>query len=167
MNLRLAAVAASFLIVLAGCGGNTDNKPASDSSSSVPKRPTKAIELAVGLNAKISSITKTVQITEDNDPNDKIGRPGGYTDAAVLYDGTVDLCTKDDFGAVCGASIEIWPSAAEVDERSKFILKTLKSADGILGSEYDYLNGNQLLRVDGGIKPSLAKKYEAAWKALG
>ena len=167
MNLRLAAVAASFLVVLAGCGGNTDNKPASDPSSSVPKRPTKAIELATALNAKISSITKTVQITEDNDPNDKIGRPDGYTDAAVLYDGTVDLCTKDDFGAACGASIEIWPSATDAEKRSKFILKILKSANGVLGSEYDYLNGNQLLRVDGGVKPSLAKKYEAAWKALG
>ena len=48
-------------------------------------------------------------ITEDNDPNDLIGRPSGYTDAAVVYDSEAE-CTE--LGVDCGATIEIWPSEA-------------------------------------------------------
>lgn len=33
----------------------------------------------------VASVVKVVTITEDNDPNNKIGRPGGYTSAAVIF----------------------------------------------------------------------------------
>ena len=38
----------------------------------------------------------------------------------------------------------------------------LKAANGVLGTEYDYLKGPVLLRVTGQIKPSSAKAYQAA-----
>jgi hypothetical protein len=38
------------------------------------------------LQAVVPSVRKVVTITEDNDPNCLIGRPNGYTDAAVIYD---------------------------------------------------------------------------------
>ena len=37
----------------------------------------------------------------------------------------------------------------------------------MLGSQYLYPAGSQLLRVSGSIRPSAAKEYEAAWKDLG
>jgi len=105
-------------------------------------------------------VTKVVAITEDNDPNDKIGRPGGYVSAATVYDSGAE-CTE--LGAECGATVEVWPNSDEASQRSMFILDTLKSADGVLGEEYHYRHGPVLLRVTGAIKPSVARQYEAAF----
>jgi hypothetical protein len=107
----------------------------------------------------VPTVTKIVQITEDNDPNDKIGRPNGYTGGAVLYDRNVS-CTE--LGVDCGATIEIWPTAEGARARAAYIQGLLKGAPA-LGAEYDYLNGPALLRVAGDIKPSKAKAYGAAF----
>lgn len=98
-------------------------------------------------------------ITEDNDPNNKIGRPGGYVSAATLYDSGAS-CSS--LGAECGATVEVWPDEAAAKQRSEFILAALKGANGVLGDEYHYQKGAVLLRVSGDLKPSAAKLYEAA-----
>ena len=103
-------------------------------------------------------MNKVVTITEDNDPNNKIGRPGGYVSAATLYDQGAS-CSK--LGADCGATVEVWPDEASATQRSKFILDVLKNANGVLGEEYHYQEGPVLLRVTGKLKPSVAKQYEA------
>lgn len=115
--------------------------------------------MANSIKAKVSTITKVVTITEDNDPNSKIGRPNGYTDAAVIYDKSAS-CSS--LGADCGATIEVWPTEAEAKARSEFIQKALKDAPA-LGTEYHTLSGTTLLRVTGKLKPSLAKEYAAAF----
>jgi hypothetical protein len=114
---------------------------------------------ATVIKAAVSTVTRIIQITEDNDPNDKIGRPNGYTDASVLYDRTI-TCTE--LGVDCGATIEIWPTADDANARAAYIQEILKGAP-TLGAEYDYLNGSALLRDAGGIKPSKAKAYGAAF----
>lgn len=104
--------------------------------------------------------TKIVVITEDNDPNDLLGRPNGYTDAAVIYDeGTT--CT--DLGAECGATIEIWPSRDDAQRRSDYIQGILKDAPAF-GTEYHTLNESALLRITGNLKPSTAKEYQTAFE---
>lgn len=108
----------------------------------------------------MTSVTKLVTIDEDNDPNGKIGRPGGYVSAATLYDQAV-TCTE--LGVECGATVEVWADEAAATERSKFIQTALKGANGLLGEEYHYQDGPVLLRVFGDIKPSVAKKYQAAF----
>jgi hypothetical protein len=100
-----------------------------------------------------------VTITEDNDPNDLIGRPTGYIDAAVLYDSNL---TCDELGVGCGATLEIWPDAMAAQARSDYIQGILTESP-VLGTEYNYLSGHALLRVTGDIKPSLAAEYEAAF----
>jgi hypothetical protein len=108
-------------------------------------------------------VTKLVTITEDNDPNNKIGRPGGYVSAATLYD---EGATCTELGVECGATVEVWPDEASATARSKFIQDALKGANGVLGEEYHYQDGPVLLRVFGTIKPSVAKKYQAAFSQL-
>ncbi|WP_270888939.1 hypothetical protein [Pedococcus sp. 5OH_020] len=107
-------------------------------------------------------MTKLVTITEDNDPNNKIGRPGGYVSAATLYDSGAS-CTE--LGVECGATVEVWPDEAGARSRSKFIQDALKAANGALGEEYHYQHGAVLLRVYGDLKPSVAKKYEVAFNS--
>ena len=109
---------------------------------------------------KQETSTKIVLITEDNDPNDLIGRPNGYTDAAVIYDKEAS-CTS--LGTDCGATIEIWPSQADAQNRSNYIQGILKDTPAF-GTEYHAVNGNALLRVTGKVKPSVAKGYQEAFE---
>jgi hypothetical protein len=113
------------------------------------------------LQAKVPQVTKVIQITEDNDPNNLIGRPNEYSQAATLYDSRTP-CT--DLGADCGATIEIWPTAAMATARGKYIQKELK-AYPILGPEYDLVHGTALLRVTGVMKPTDEAGYATAWAA--
>ena len=187
MNARhVAAVVAVTALALTGCGSGSAPQgeptvaavtPAGGSSSSstttttsvtpkattsvTPKaqHPEEATASANRIKGDIASVVKVVTITEDNDPNDKIGRPGGYISAAVIYEKSVK-CT--DLGAGCGATIEVWASEAKAKARAAFIQKSLKDIP-MLGTEYDYIRGGALLRVVGDVKPSLAKKYNAAF----
>jgi hypothetical protein len=129
-------------------------------ASATPKAPT-AAAVAAALSTKIPEISKTVQITADNDSNNLIGRPGKYTDAATLYDSRVS-CTS--LGVDCGATIEVWPTTSDAQARSDYIQGALKAAPA-LGTEYDYVNGTLLLRVTGIIKPADAAIYQEAFVA--
>jgi hypothetical protein len=118
-----------------------------------------AAQVARTLIASIPSVTKLVTLTEDNDPNDLIGRPTGYTAAVVVFDKRVTC--SDGLGADCGATVEQWPSAAAAKARSEYI-QTVQQAAPMLGTEYHYLTGRVLVRVAGHLKPSQAKAYAAA-----
>lgn len=128
-------------------------------TTAAPTPAADATAIAQDLKNNIGSIQKIVTVTEDNDPNDKIGRPNGYVSAAVIYDSGADC--GEDLGVDCGATVEVWPSADDAKARSDYIQGILKDAP-ILGSEYNYLEGAALLRVTGGIKPTVAKEYQDA-----
>jgi len=140
--------------------------PASSTTSNAPAvtpttqtRVEDATAAATNIKAQVSSVVKVVSITENNDPNDKIGRPNGYTSAAVLYEKSVS-CSE--LGASCGATLEVWASESQTKARAAFIQKALTDMPA-LGTEYDYIRGSALLRVSGEVKPSVATKYNAAF----
>jgi hypothetical protein len=128
---------------------------------SAAQSPTSSVRdaTAIGdaIRQKVASVTKVVTITEDNDPNHKIGRPGGYVSAAVLYDSGAK-CTG--LGVGCGATVEVWPTEGDARARADYVQAALR-ANPILGTEYGFVSGPVLLRVSGAIKPSVAKNYEA------
>lgn len=111
---------------------------------------------------KTAGATKIVVLTEDTDPNDLLGRPNGYTSAAVAFDGTLDPCSKP--GVDCGLTIEVWPSPEEVTRRAEYIQGALKAAP-MLGTEYHAPRGTALLRGSGKLKPSVWQKYKAAFES--
>lgn len=161
-------------LLLSACGSGDSSAPSSPAASSAtssapsttaastsPAATPTALPVAaeVADSIKQPSTTKIVAITEDNDPNNLIGRPNGYVSAAVIYDSNA-TCT--DIGVDCGATVEVWQDEASAKTRSEYIQSILK-ASPILGSEFHTLDGPVLLRVDGKqLKPSLAKKYAAA-----
>ena len=157
--MRRSALLAIAVLALAGCSSTT---PAAKDPTMAPTTVAQdATALAGPLKAGLASVTKIVTITEDNDPNDDIGRPGGYTSAAVIYDKNVK-CEGKDVVVGCGAKIEVFESAAAAKARAAYIQGLMKSMP-ILGKEYDYLRGVALLRIAGEVKPSLAKQYNAAF----
>ena len=104
-------------------------------------------------------MTQIVELTEENDPNNLIGRPNGYVAAAVLFDSRVN-CESP--GVRCGATIEQWPDQAAAQNRADYIQSHLKSASMLL-KEWTTVKGQLLLRVSGGLTPSAAKDYETAF----
>ena len=144
-------------LLLSACGSGDSSAPSSPAASGATSSAPSTT--AASTSPKASSTTKIVAITEDNDPNNLIGRPNGYVSAAVIYDSNA-TCT--DIGVDCGATVEVWQDEASAKTRSEYIQSILK-ASPILGSEFHTLDGPVLLRVDGKqLKPSLAKKYAAA-----
>lgn len=169
----VTAAAVGFSLALAGCG-NSDTggttKPAeatkaaetttapSASAPAAEPAPKDATAYAELLKAKVGTVTEIVTITEDNDPNDMLGRPNGYTSAAVIKDAAGE-CPADGIGIDCGATIEYWPDEAAATQRGEYVITMQKAIGGLAGSEWDRVKGNALLRVSGKLKPSQAQPY--------
>jgi hypothetical protein len=165
---RPLALALSATFALAGCGSaepqpapaaeapaGTTTAPAAKAAMTAEQAITKLKDADLGLK-------KVAVQDEDTDPNNKLGRPGGYLSRA-----SADLPGGNEQAAKYtidrGLVIETFPSAEDASLRSGFIQGALKSAQA-LGTEWHYTaeGGRVLVRVSGNVKPSLAKKVEAA-----
>ena len=164
MRRTMTSLVLVSAIALAACSAPTPSRPPSAATSAppastqAPANPTDATAWA--RQVSIDSTTKVVTVTEDNDPNNLIGRPNGYVSAAVLYDSGVECA---ELGTSCGGMVEVWPTAADAQRRSDYIQGILKDSP-VLGTEYDTLNGAALLRIDGKVTPSVANSYAAKFK---
>jgi len=177
MNKNMIKTAAAALFVtmaLAGCGSTTSPVKAQATHTATKS----AVVVPVALDATASarriaakvSAEKVVTLTEATDVNNLLGRPNGYTSAAVLYDKTVDVkygikCDDPKVsgspGVSCGATVEVWASADAAKARAAYIQNFAKSMPSMV--EYDYVLGNTLLRVTGAMKPSAAQQYNKAF----
>jgi hypothetical protein len=104
-------------------------------------------------------------LTGDNDANHLLGRPKGYAAATVIVDPRSDgWCDLGQPGVDCGATVEQWPDAAAAQRRADYI-QTIQGAAPMLGTEYDTVRGNLLLRVSGKLAPAVADQYRTAFMA--
>jgi hypothetical protein len=129
-----------------------------------PKTAPDAATLAKALQAASGGHIKSLwTYTEDTDPNNLIGRPGGYTSATFAYDNRVPDC-KAKPESMCGAQVEQFANEADAKRRLDYIAGIYKAAP-ILGTEYLTVEGSTLLRVTGELKPAVNRAYVAAFKA--
>lgn len=153
-----------FALVFCAAYGPSEQKPAegagtsagtttTTASQAVQPPPATAQSAAESIKAVIPEATELIEVTEDNDPNNLIGRPNGYLAATVLVDSRLPKCA--DLGADCGVMIEQWPDQAAAQNRSDYIQSTLKSMP-MLGQEWNTIRDGLLLRVAGELKPSEA-----------
>lgn len=174
---RLVVLPLLALLPLAGCGSDDEapegsGTPSDSSSSSAASSesgtataPASAAEMAELLAAAIPEISATAEVTESNDTNNLIGRPGQYTEAAWMRDSRVecDEAAAAELRVDCGAKLEKWPSADEAQDRADYIQEQLENLPA-LGTEWDYVRDDgMLLRVTGDIPPSAASAYESAF----
>lgn len=171
---RIFALAV-LLATTAACSGTDEpgtaesNEPTSASVSSAAPEETRAPEIdAAGiaeiLAAAVPSVEQVTVITEENDPNDLIGRPNGYASAAVLSDEGGDRSDPQP-GVGWGATVEVFEDEASAQQRSDYIQGILEEAP-MFGTEYHYLNGIALLRVSGELVPSVAAQYEGPFMGI-
>src|SRR5690606_9023224 len=109
----------------------------------------------------VDSASGFTEYTEDNDPNDLIGRPRQYISAASISDDGAD----GDSGADAGAVIEVFASEADAQARSEYIPASLKDSP-MLGFAGHRLAGVALVRVSGARKPSGNDGYAEAWASI-
>lgn len=113
-------------------------------------------------------IVRTEEYTETDDPNHMIGREHAYTGKFTLYDSRL----KDAEDSV-NITVEIFDNTQDAEIRHDYIQmideekekitserQFLLGDSPILKSDYMYLNGNILLRVDGTLSESDADAYE-------
>jgi len=170
MNVGLpTTLIAAAVLALTGCGGSTTPASTTATNTSTANSTTAgsttrldgdpATASATKIEAQVPSVARVVTITKDNDPNPIFGQPGSYISAAVIYEKT-STCTTLVVG--CGAKLEVYGSVADAAARAKYLLG-MKKTGAIVGGEYDYVRGVEVLRVFGGVTPSLAEKYRAAF----
>lgn len=164
-----ALLVAAVLALAVGCAEKTHSDvppvepPATTQSGTAVESPT-AKAAAEKIKDAVPEVSGLITITEDNDANNMIGRVNGYVAATVLVDSRItEGCDNEKPGIACGAGVEQWPTEAAAEQRAEYI-KTLLSSAPILGTEYQTVKGNLLLRVSGALKPSDAAAYEAAFK---
>lgn len=143
----LLGVAVAIALLTSGCGQSSASASATSTANA--------------LKAAVPTATKVVRITPGNDPNNSIGRPASYTQAAVIFDSRTKCESKLDVS--CGAKVEMFADATGAQQRKAYIEGIAKSAPGLI-KEYDYVKGNEILRVSGNLKPGEAKAYESAFE---
>jgi hypothetical protein len=170
--MRVLIVASFAVLALTACSKASDTATAAPGGSAAapattkPAAPKTARQYATALKSKLPRVRRVIVLTEDTDPNDMLGRPNGYISAAVLIDPQGESpCSGKNVGADCGAKVEVWPNAADAAARMKYVQEQLKQMP-MLGTEYDYQAGPALLRVHGTVKPSIARTYQRAWRAI-
>lgn len=110
------------------------------------------------LKAKGLPVGEVRVFTASDDPNQQLGRPGGYTSKASWHDTRLER--DDDFDIVAGGSIEVFETEADATTRFGYV-------DGItrgnaMLNEYHWVVGRVFLRLSKAFTPEQAEAYRAA-----
>lgn len=122
-----------------------------------------ATEVLTGLMEAGLPIGDHIAYTAETDPNELLGRPGGYLSKVNFYDTRLTR-TSTDYSMEDGGSIEVYPDAAGAEGRMQY-LRSLGQALP-LAVEYDFLAKNVLLRVSKRLLPEQAEEYQHALNSL-
>lgn len=151
----LLAAATSLALAITGCGALPGQAADADAGTIIKK-----------LEAANLGLTNVAVQDENTDPNNLLGRPNGYTSRASgdLPGGDKSATPYD---TSRGLVVEVFDSKDGASSRKEYI-STLQAKVKLLGAEYEYLtpDGYGLVRVAQGVKPSAAKKIEAAVAGL-
>jgi hypothetical protein len=160
MTIIRAAVI-GVLMFAAACGGGGDENGDGDAVSLDAEGVVLALAEA-GLPVEL-----TVVYTEESDPNNRLGRPGGYTSKAAFVDTRIDddEVTDSSEGSIeAGGGVEVFAEAEDAEDRSEYIQSITEEVQ--LLAEYNYVEGPILLRLSRQLTPTQAEEYEAALAAV-
>lgn len=124
--------------------------------------PPTAESVVADLAGAVPSMQPGEPITAESDPNQLLGRPGGYTSAMSFTDSRVptEPLSPEPGSVAAGGKVEVFESAEDARRRFEYVQTVTRSAP-IFG-EYTYLDGTVVLRVARGLTPDQAAAYEAA-----
>ena len=173
MNRRttLPVLAAAVLLTVAGCSSSPAPAASAAPTSAAPTTtaaaatsPLTAAAIIAKFKAAGLPVTSTYAFTAGTDPNHLLGRPNGYAAKISWTDSRIpasDTSGAQQGDVSLGGSLEQYATPAAAQARETYIQGILK-ADPMLGTEYDYVVGDVLVRVSQYLTPAEAQAYQAA-----
>lgn len=178
--MKLAALAVGVAVGAVACGGDSDGDarkvadptaatdttttaaPMTTSTPTTAKPAATAASVLEALKAAGVPIDDHVEYTAETDPNNQLGRPGGYTSKINFHDSRLER--DDKFDSDSGGSIEVFASAEDAKRRFDYV-------DGItrgnaMLNEYHWVKDTVFLRVSDELTPAQAAEYEKVVNAL-
>jgi hypothetical protein len=158
---RRIIVAALAGLLVAGCG---DSEPERATTTTVTATTAPSTTVAALTARQFIErfkqaglpVGKVTCFNEDTDPNDLLGRPGGYVEKCDWADKREEQLAADD---LIGGSIETYErpdgAAMRAQELQAF-------QGGILSTGYTFVvpdGGNRVLRIDKELTPTQARRY--------
>lgn len=112
---------------------------------------------------KVENVIDISAVTEDNDPNGKLNKAGGYTAQVFFSSDLIDQnsvygTTVIDKGTDCGGSIEVYATVEDAKKREEY-LATFDG--GLFASGSHAVVGTCLVRTSNELTASQQKKMEA------
>jgi len=154
-----------LMISLLGCGSSsTVATPSTSAPAKEAVQPAKVITaegIGNSIKANIPTMSGVVVYTEDTDTNKLLGRPNQYTSKVSFADTRTEQLSKD---YPTGGSVEVFANPQDAKTRETYVDGISKSSS--MFTQYLYLKGNVLLRIDGALTPTQAKEYEAAFNKI-
>jgi hypothetical protein len=120
-----------------------------------------AATVTAQLKAAGLPMTDVTVYTAQDDPNHFLGRPHQYTSKTGWLDTRTGETSVSESGVDAGGSVEVFATADDAKARAKYVQGLLK-ASPILGTEYDYLKAEVVVRVSGKLTPEQAAEYSKA-----
>jgi hypothetical protein len=155
------------LLALASCSGQGGEEvgpapeatqEAATTTAAVQALPAK--QLVAKLKQAGLPVGKVQCFTEDNDPNDLLGRPGGYTSKCDWADEREEQYNPED---TIGGSVEVFDTAEDAAARAEYL--EAFAGSGALSTGYTWVvpdSGLTVLRIDQELTPTQAKQYRSA-----
>jgi hypothetical protein len=152
-----------FALMLGGCGGTTASSTSTPTATNAPTPTPQTADQIVQTLKQSLPIGEQFSYTADNDPNHLLGRPGQYTSKVNWIDTTLTTTdTGADISVGDGGSIETFASLTDANARFAYIQSISKSS--ALFAEYEYQEGQYILRVSRIFTPDQAQAYDTAFK---
>ena len=154
----LALVGSSAEVATAPAENHRDE--GANQASTEPERLEPALTAGDTLALLGDLISDPIYADETTDPNQLLGRPGGYTERVtfVLPGGNSN---GDPYTLDRGGAIEVFESTAGAQRRADYITG-LYEDNPILGSEHVWVHQNVVVRIDQAVSPSTVSELEQA-----
>lgn len=163
--LILAALMASSTVACSSTSTPVSSVPTESTASSVEEIQLTVLtaeDVAKKLKESGLPIDNIIVYTEETDTNKLLGRPNQYLSKVNFADITVTQ--SDDKADPKGGSVETFSNADDLKTRKEYCESISKSVP--IFTQYYYVNGNCLLRIDHDVTPTDSKKYEEAFANL-
>jgi len=175
---RLYLLLVLLVLALAACSSATTANPVASTPAPTTQatQPTvasatvyagqSAMQVIQHLKAHGLPIGTIYVYTAETDLNHLLGRPGQYTGKAAFTDTRLPVSGDQgaDISVSDGGSVEVFASVTDVQHRFAYI-QQLSTSGNALFAEYEYLDGDAILRVSNALTPAQAAAYKAAFLA--
>ena len=167
------SVAVATVLLMNGCGGGDDDETATTGQpgQTTTEAPTTTTAEPKTLDAEAVvtrlrddglPIGEVKVYTAANDPNEQLGRPGGYTSKVNFRDTRLEQSEDTDVDG--GGSLEVFENENDAKSRYEYV-DAITRGNGLF-NEYHWLEGTIFLRVSKSLTPDQAEEYNKALQAM-